>query len=215
LHKVGIIDYGVSNILSVRNALDFLHYHHICSKNPKELLDCDAIVLPGVGAFAHGMKNLQELGFIDFIMQRVGEDEIPLLGICLGMQMLADESEEKGLCKGLALIPGNIRNIPATYGSRIPHVGWNRVSPQNGCPLYNGANDYFYFDHGYHFESEKKFVSGTFEYPLEMAASVCSGHIEGTQFHPEKSGKVGLLLLRRFMEKSGIETVDGGLSRYA
>lgn len=215
MHKIGIIDYGVSNILSVRNALDFLRYSHLCSDKPEELLNCEALVLPGVGAFAHGMNNLRKLGFIDLIKQRVGKDEIPILGICLGMQMLASESEEKGHHEGLALIPGSIRNIPVEHGSRVPHVGWNQVSPQNNSSHYPSSNDYFYFDHGYHFECEDKFVSGTFDYPLEMTASVCRNHISGTQFHPEKSGKAGLLFLRRFMESSEIKTVDGGLSLYA
>ena len=215
MNKVGIIDYGVSNILSVRNALNFLRYHHVCSDNPNELSDCDALVLPGVGAFAHGMKNLKELGFADFIRHRVGEDEIPILGICLGMQMLAEDSEEKGFHEGLALIPGNIRSIPAKNEYRNPNVGWNRVFTQNNSPIYGNGNDYFYFDHGYHFECESQYVSGIFNYPSEMTASVFHNHIAGTQFHPEKSGKAGLILLRKFMEINKIKNIDGKLSRYA
>ena len=215
MNKVGIIDYGVSNILSVRNALNFLRYRHVCSDNPNELSDCDALVLPGVGAFAHGMKNLKELGLADFIRQRVGEDEIPILGICLGMQMLAEDSEEKGFHEGLALIPGNIRSIPAKNEYRNPNVGWNRVFTQNNSPMYGNGNDYFYFDHGYHFECERQYVSGIFNYPSEMTASVFHNHIAGTQFHPEKSGKAGLILLRKFMEINKIKNIDGELSRYA
>lgn len=215
MHKVGIIDYGVSNILSVRNALNFLRYHHVCSDNPNKLSDCDALVLPGVGAFAHGMKNLHELGFAEFIRHRVEEDEIPILGICLGMQMLAEDSEEKGFHEGLALIPGNIRSIPAKNEYRNPNVGWNRVFTQNNSPIYGNGNDYFYFDHGYHFECERQYVSGIFNYPSEMTASVFHNHIAGTQFHPEKSGKAGLILLRKFMEINKIKNIDGELSRYA
>ena len=215
MNKVGIIDYGVSNILSVRNALNFLRYHHVCSDNPNELSDCDALVLPGVGAFAHGMKNLKELGFADFIRHRVGEDEIPILGICLGMQMLAEDSEEKGFHEGLGLVPGNIRSIPAKNEYSNPHVGWNRVFTQNVPPIYGSGNDYFYFDHSYHFECEVQYISGTFNYPSEMTASVCHNHIAGTQFHPEKSGKAGLILLRKFMEANKIKTIDGQLARYA
>ena len=122
MSKVGIIDYGVSNILSVRNALNFLRYRHVCSDKPNELSDCDALVLPGVGAFAHGMKNLKELGFTDFIRQRVGEDEIPILGICLGMQMLAEDSEEKGFHEGLALIPGRSRPRPKNQEDPSPEI---------------------------------------------------------------------------------------------
>ena len=215
MHKVGIIDYGVSNILSVRNALNFLRYHHVCSDNPNKLSDCDVLVLPGVGAFAHGMKNLHELGFAEFIRHRVEEDEIPILGICLGMQMLAEDSEEKGFHEGLALIPGNIRSIPAKNEYRNPNVGWNRVFTQNNSPIYGNGNDYFYFDHGYHFECESQYVSGIFNYPSEMTASVFHNHIAGTQFHPEKSGKAGLILLRKFMEINKIKNIDGELSRYA
>ena len=215
MHKIGIIDYGVSNIRSVRNALGFLRYSHLCSDKPEDLEDCAALVLPGVGAFAHGIRNLRNLGFIDLIRQKVRENKTPILGICLGMQLLADESEEKGNHEGLSLIPGSIRHIPVKHGSRVPHVGWNRVSPQNGSPHYTRQNDYFYFDHGYHFECNAEFVSGTFHYPFEMTASVCKDHIAGTQFHPEKSGKAGLLFLRGFLESSEIKTIDGGLSHYA
>ena len=191
MHKIGIIDYGVSNLLSVSNALCFLGYSHHCSDKPEDLEDCAALVLPGVGAFAHGIRNLRNLGFIDLIKQKVQADKTPILGICLGMQLLADESEEKGNHEGLGLIPGSIRHIPAEH-ARVPHVGWNRVSPQNDSSHYPRQNDYFYFDHGYHFECSAEFISGIFHYPSTMTASVCWKHVAGTQFHPEKSGKGGI-----------------------
>ena len=202
MHKIGIIDYGVSNILSVRNALNFLRYRHICSDNPNELSDCDALVLPGVGAFAHGMNNLGELGFIDLIKQRVGKDGIPILGICLGMQMLAVDSEEKGFHEGLALIPGNIRSIPANNEYRTnPNVGWNRVFTQNMTPPFTGVGTTTFTSITAITSNARASMSlAYFNYPSEMTASVCHNHIAGTQFHPEKSGKAGLILLRKFME---------------
>ena len=177
MHKIGIIDYGVSNIHSVRNALNFLGYYHLCSDKPEDLKDSAALVLPGVGAFAHGIRNLRNLGFIDLIKQKVQENKTPILGICLGMQLLADESEEKGNHEGLGLIPGFIRHIPAEY-ARVPHVGWNRVIPQNGSHHYPRPTTTFTSIMAITSSARAHmFLSGVFNYPSEMTASVCRNHM--------------------------------------
>lgn len=204
--KVAIVDYGMGNLASVRRALTELGATAVIAADPARLAAVDRIVLPGVGSFADGMAQLQSGGWVDAIQRQVHEQGKPLLGICLGMQMLAQRGSEGGDTPGLGLIPGEVRHLGELGCTlRVPHVGWNSISRSSSTPapallagLADGTD--FYFVHSYVFKpTHATHLLAEAEYGLPLAAVVGSGHVLGTQFHPEKSSKAGFRLLQNFL----------------
>lgn len=203
-----ILDYGMGNPGSMHNMFRRIGAQAVVAADHQSLKSASAIVLPGVGAFDNGMQKLRSGGFLEPLKQRVLEDRIPFLGVCLGMQMLFAASEE-GTLPGLAWIPGQVKrfdfsNVGKT-GLKIPHMGWNLVQPVNGTPLFRGLDEEarFYFVHSFHAVcSDKSHQIGTSEYGYPFASAVQNGNIFGVQFHPEKSHRFGLALLKNFAELS-------------
>ncbi|MDP3935333.1 MAG: imidazole glycerol phosphate synthase subunit HisH [Candidatus Giovannonibacteria bacterium] len=199
---VVIIDYGMGNLFSVINALKFFNADAKISGRAEDIKSADKIILPGVGAFPDGMKNLKNLGLIGALEEAVLKNKKPFLGICLGMQLLASEGEESGLTKGLGWIAGRVRKFAVDETKfRIPHIGWNDVVVGANGVLFEGIqNPVFYFVHSYHLVPENPaVVAATCEYGEKFAAAVRKDNIFGTQFHPEKSQKSGLKLLENFL----------------
>jgi len=197
-----IIDYGMGNLFSVENALKSLGASVKISSRENDIVNAEKLILPGVGAFPDGMKNLQELGLIPFLEREVLEKKKPFLGICLGMQLLATEGEEHKLTRGLGWVAGRVRRFAVDEDTfRIPHVGWNDVMPKSGQPLFQGIESpIFYFVHSYHLvPDDQSVVAATCQYGETFVAAVKKENIFGTQFHPEKSQKNGLRLLENFL----------------
>ncbi len=201
---IGIVDYGMGNLHSVQNALRRLEIDHFLSEKKEELAEADALLLPGVGAFKDAMHALKKDGMDGFIVETVQSGK-PILGICLGMQLLFEESEENGLTEGLKLLPGRIVRLPGitsddtTY--KVPHMGWNRMLIQKPeTPLLqNLSTDFVYFVHSYFVQTEDRDVLlATADYFEEVPAVVGRGHIFGAQFHPEKSSDAGMEILKNF-----------------
>lgn len=192
---IGIVDYGMGNLRSVQKAIEFLGKKACISSEKKTLDGCERLILPGVGSFAAGMRNLSESGLVSYLKERTADT--PLLGICLGMQFLLEESEEEGVNAGLGLVGGRV--VRFTEG-KIPHIGWNGVQNMR-TPLFQDIPEgtQFYFVHSYFADTEPKFAIGTTEYYRTYASAVAAGNVYGVQFHPEKSGGAGLQLLRNFM----------------
>ena len=192
---IGIIDYGMGNLRSVQKAIEYLGGRACISSDRSELDGCEKLILPGVGSFAAGMKNLNDTGLAPYIVRRT--QDTPLLGICLGMQFLLDESEEEGVHKGLGLIPG--RAVRFAEG-KVPQMGWNAVSDMRS-PLFAGIRDgsQFYFVHSYYADTTDEYTIGKTEYYRTYASAIGKDHVYGVQFHPEKSGDLGLQLMRNFM----------------
>ena len=194
---IGIIHYGMGNITSVKNACEFLRIPHVIAEVPAQLASATHIIIPGVGAFAEGMRQLRDRGFLPSIHDAATEKKKPLLGICLGMQLFATTGEEGGETPGLDLIPGRVRRLPDT-GLRIPHVGWNTVTPIRENPLLATPKD-AYFVHSYYIEPvDPLTVAAKTEYGISFPSMIRLGHIFGTQFHPEKSHAAGLDILFQF-----------------
>ena len=194
---IGIIDYGAGNLFSLKNALDFLELKSMITSSAAEIRDADQLILPGVGAFPDAMRMLERSGLTETIIEEAGRK--PLLGICLGMQMLFEYGYEFEKVKGLALIPGEVNRIEAP-GLKIPHMGWSDVKIENECELSKGIKegDLFYFVHSYKAVTEKQYVSIYSEYGEYIPGLVFRNKVYGTQFHPEKSGEIGLKLLNNF-----------------
>lgn len=202
--KVGIVSYGMGNLGSVRRALEDLGVAPFVAEHPAALFEANRIVLPGVGAFAEGMAHLRAGGWVGALHHQVREAGKPLLGICLGMQVLADGGDEGGPADGLALVPGRVRRLDALgCALRIPHVGWNDVAFAAGDPLFRDvaqATD-FYFVHSFAFDAARPDdVCASTEYGVRLTAAVHAGNVFGVQFHPEKSSRAGRRLLRNFLE---------------
>lgn len=200
-NKILIIDYGVGNDQSVINALNFLGYSFLVSNKKKDILKSSAYILPGVGAFNEAMNNLNNLGIIDLLKEQVLKEKKPILGICLGFQVLADYSEENGFNKGLGFIKGGVVKFKTKKGFRIPHVGWNTTKIIKKNPLFSKlqGSPSFYFDHSYHLECDKSYVSAECFYGKNIIAAIQKDNIFGVQFHPEKSQNNGLKLFRSFL----------------
>ncbi len=200
-----IVDYGLGNLQSLGNALDRLGYSWTVSGRPDDMPGADGFILPGVGAFAEGMRNLRQGGLLEALEREVLGAGKPVLGICLGMQLLARDSEENGLHRGLGWIDGHVRLLRPEGGLSVPHVGWNTLRVLDEKPLFQDAGPELcvYFDHSYHFVCAAPFVSATCRYGTDVTAAVQRGNIFGVQFHPEKSQTAGLKLLRRFFNAMG------------
>lgn len=198
MSQVAIIDYGVGNLRSVEKAFAATDCDAIVSSDEKNLRTAERLVLPGVGAFGACMKALSERGFDRLVRERV-EEGTPLLGVCVGMQLLFEESDEFGATPGLGLLPGRVRR----FGDElvVPHVGWNRIDQVCENPMFEGVanGSFFYFVHSYYCEpADKSVVAGETEYGVRYASVVAKANICGVQFHPEKSQDAGLRLLKNF-----------------
>lgn len=197
-----IIDYGLGNIRSVSCALQNVGAEVIVSSDPSDVQKADGVVLPGVGAFGRAMENIEKLGFKN-CLKNYFESGKPYLGICLGMQLLFQESYEHGTTAGFGIIDGVVKKL--TEDVKIPHMGWNQVCYTSSKDMFNGIknNAYFYFDHSYYAVPENKEVTaGLTDYGINFTSAVKVGNIWGVQFHPEKSSAAGLRLLRSFKENA-------------
>lgn len=202
--KVLIINYGLGNLASVRRAFEECGAEALVSARPEDLEQSERIVLPGVGAFPKGMANLHAAGWPEKIRGALQNPGVQLLGICLGMQLLAELGEEVTPTPGLGLIRGTVRRLDARAGERVPHVGWNEVHPSQASPLLAGINDGtdFYFVHSYHFDAaDPGSVVATTPYCGSFVSVVRQDNVWGTQFHPEKSSKPGFRLIRNFLTR--------------
>jgi len=196
--QVAIIDYGVGNLRSVEKAFVATGVDAIVTSDERELRDADRLVLPGVGAFAACMNALREHGFDQLVRDRVAAGT-PLLGVCVGMQMLFEESEEFGRTAGLGLLRGRVRRFSDQL--LVPQVGWNQIKQQSAHPLFRSVSDeaFFYFVHSYYCEpAQTEIAIGETEYGVNYASVVARDNLAGVQFHPEKSQAVGLKLLHNF-----------------
>ena len=197
---IAIIDYGAGNIFSVKNALDYLGVESVLTSSKEDIINADGLILPGVGAFPSAMKMLNEKGLVEVIKEQSKQKYF--LGICLGMQMIFEKSYEFEECDGLGLIKGKVNKIPAT-DLIIPHMGWNKLEILNDCPLLKGLgkDEYVYFVHSYQAFCDDKNISAYCEYGGKVPALVYDGNfVFGCQFHPEKSGSVGLNMLKNFAD---------------
>lgn len=198
---VTVIDYGVGNLRSVTKALEFLGCQVTLTSDPEIVARADKLVLPGVGAFGAGMANLQRLSLVEAIRDAIRRGT-PLLGICLGLQLLFDESEEMGHYDGLKLVRGKVVRFPDQNDIRIPHMGWNALQIHKPEPLFKGVADgaMVYFVHSYFpVPDNPSVIAATTEHGVEFVSAIAIDNIFGTQFHPEKSSKVGLQILLNFV----------------
>ena len=198
---IAIIDYDAGNIMSVKKALDFLGMENMITRDKDIILNASHVILPGVGSFGDAMNRLHEYGLVDIIHEVVNKGT-PFLGICLGLQLIFDESEESEGVKGLSLLPGKIVKFPATKDLKVPQIGWNSLKFPKESKLFKGIEEdsYVYFVHSYYLDAENKSdVAATSDYGLVYDAAVESGNIYACQFHPEKSSDVGLNILKNFV----------------
>ena len=201
---IGIIDYGMGNLFSVSKALERIDVPYKVADRPEYLEGCDGYILPGVGAFPDAMKALEEHGFIGFIKEKVSEG-VPVYGICLGMQLLFESSQEGGETDGLGLFPGSISRFPGIdedgNSYKVPHMGWNQLKiHQPNQPLMKDViDDHVYFVHSFVVRTEdSSILYATSDYHMEVPAVIGEGNLVASQFHPEKSGKAGMQLLENF-----------------
>ena len=199
---VAIIDYDAGNIKSVQKAIEKLGGQACLSRDAKTLLEADHVILPGVGSFGEAMEKLKKYGLLPIITQII-ERKIPFLGICLGMQLLFEESDESPGVKGLSILAGKVKRIPAKDKLKIPHIGWNSLDFPRQGRLFRGIKEeaYVYFVHSYYLQAKKEdIVVATTEYGRQLHVAVEAGNIFACQFHPEKSGEIGLSILKNFIE---------------
>lgn len=205
---IALIDYDAGNLKSVEKALQLLGEEVIVTRNPEEILSADKVILPGVGCFKDAMDNLHQYGLVSVIHQVV-EQKTPFLGICLGLQLLFERSDESPGVEGLGILKGEVLRIPAKEGLKIPHMGWNSLTFPNKGRLFEGIeeNSYVYFVHSYYLKAaEENIVTAATEYGTYIHASVEKDNVFACQFHPEKSSHVGLQILKNFAsitEKGG------------
>lgn len=200
--KALIVDYGMGNLASVRRAFEECGANVLISGDPRDVRDASHLVIPGVGAFSVAMNSLRQRGWLDVLMEAALLDRLPVLGICLGMQLLASQGEEGGVCPGIGLIAGRVERLLPKFGERIPHVGWNEVCFVGYSPLLVSisSNTDFYFVHSYHFRPFKEqHVVATTPFCGSFISIVCSDNVFGVQFHPEKSSSAGFQLIRNFL----------------
>jgi imidazole glycerol-phosphate synthase subunit HisH len=200
---IGIVDYGMGNLFSVSKALERLDAAYFISEKTEELQKADALLVPGVGAFPDAMERLNELGLSEMIREFAATGK-PVLGICLGMQLLFEESKENGVTKGLGLLPGTVERFPGQTAEgesyKVPHMGWNKLRFTNASPLTEAVQaGHVYFVHSYYVKTEDKDVLiAVSDYDIEVPAVVGRKNVFGMQFHPEKSSRIGMELLSNF-----------------
>lgn len=194
---IAIIDYGAGNLFSVKNALDFLKIENCIAKESETIRQADAMILPGVGAFPDAMEMLERKGMVPVIREEA--ERKPILGICLGMQLLFESSSEFRNTQGLGLIPGNVVKIDS-HGLKIPHMGWNDLKVLHPCAMTGEMEEetYMYFVHSFRADTEEENISCYTEYGEKIPALVHRGFVYGAQYHPEKSGEAGLKMLKNF-----------------
>ncbi len=193
-----IVDYGLGNLRSVQCALRRVGQEALITSDAEKIATADGIILPGVGAFWRAMENLREAGLAKVVLETARNGK-PLLGICLGMQLLFTESDEHGRHEGLGLIPGKVRRFAP--GLKVPHMGWNEVKHGTPSPLFKDVADgaFFYFAHSYYVDpDDSATVIGATDYGLTFSSAVQAGNVFGVQFHPERSGPAGLAMLENF-----------------
>ena len=198
---VAIIDYDAGNIRSVEKAIRYLGKEVTVTSEPEEILAADRVILPGVGAFGDAMKRLHAMGLVEVIRQ-AADRGTPFLGICLGLQLLFEKSEESPGVPGLGLLQGEILRLPELPGLKVPHIGWNSLKYPNPGRLFRGIpeDSYVYFVHSYYLKAQDEgIVTATTEYGTLVHASVESGNLFACQFHPEKSSETGLTILENFL----------------
>lgn len=201
---IAIVDYGAGNLMSVHNSLDFLGYENKIAASPEVIEQAAGVILPGVGAFPDAMDALHASGLTDAVLEAAKEK--PFLGICLGMQMLFEESDEVRPCKGLGLLPGRIERIRTRL--KLPQIGWNALDILRPNAMTEGVQqgDYVYFVHSFMaVPTEEGDLAAVTDYGARVPAMVARGNLFGCQFHPEKSGKVGLAMLKNFAELTEVE----------
>lgn len=197
---IAIIDYGAGNLRSVANAVALLGYEARVTSDPAEVLAAEAVILPGVGAAADTVSSLASRG-LDKALREIIARDTPLFAVCVGLQVLFEETEEGGGCQCLGLLPGKVRKLPS--GLKVPHMGWNNVRQTQNHPLFEGIADdsYFYFVHSYYAEpDDRSAVIGETDYSLTITSAIASGRMVATQFHPEKSGAAGLKMYDNFLK---------------
>ncbi len=197
---IAIIDYDAGNMKSVEKALLHLEQEAVITRDGKTILGADGVILPGVGAFGDAMEKLHRFGLVE-IIRKCAAEGIPFLGICLGLQLLFEESEESPGVEGLHILEGRIRRIPAGEGLKVPHIGWNDLQLRGKGRLFQGltGNPYVYFVHSYYLQAAREdMVTATTEYGVTIHASVEQGNVFACQFHPEKSSGTGMGILENF-----------------
>lgn len=199
---IAIIDYDAGNLKSVEKALTALGEKPVVSRDEKTILSADKVILPGVGSFGDAMGKLHQYGLVD-VIRKVADKETPFLGICVGLQLFFEGSEESKGVEGLSLLPGKIVRFPDTPGLKVPHMGWNCLDIKPGARLFKGIDQgaYVYFVHSYYLKTDvESDVAASSEYGVKFAASVERGNLFACQFHPEKSSDTGLKILKNFIE---------------
>ncbi|MBO4336471.1 MAG: imidazole glycerol phosphate synthase subunit HisH [Lachnospiraceae bacterium] len=197
---IAVIDYDAGNIKSVEKALEYLGADARLTRDEKDILSADKVILPGVGAFGDAMSRLDDYGLTP-VIKKVSADGVPFMGICLGLQLLFQESEESPGVQGLGLLEGKVLRFPADMGLKIPQIGWNKLKLQRQGRLFEGLDDpYVYFVHSYYLAAkDENIVRATADYGITFHASVESGNVFACQFHPEKSSEQGLKILENFL----------------
>lgn len=202
---IAIIDYGAGNLSSVKKALDFLGAESEITDEKEKILSASHVILPGVGSFGDAMASMHNRGLVEVVKEAAGSGK-PFLGICLGLQLLFESSDESPDVKGLGILNGNIVTIPKDRGLKVPHMGWNSISLKQNKGIFDGVadNSYFYFVHSYYLKgADDDVVAATTQYGVEIECAVQKGKLCATQFHPEKSGSAGLKLLKNFIDMEG------------
>ncbi|MBC1998871.1 imidazole glycerol phosphate synthase subunit HisH [Listeria marthii] len=195
-----IIDYDTGNTKSISKALDFIGLENKISSNQAAIKQADGVILPGVGAYPEAMQELTRRG-LDVTLKEIAVAGKPILGVCLGMQLLLESSSEHTFTKGLGLIPGRVEKLPDKPGFAVPHMGWNQLEIKRTTPLTNQlGGEYVYYVHSYYADCPAEYIIATSGYSVEVPGMINNGNIYGAQFHPEKSGQIGLEILKGFKE---------------
>ncbi|EAC9069377.1 imidazole glycerol phosphate synthase subunit HisH [Listeria monocytogenes] len=195
-----IIDYDTGNTKSISKALDFIGLQNKISSDATEISQADGVILPGVGAYPEAMKELTRRG-LDKTLKEIAATGKPILGVCLGMQLLLESSNEHSFTSGLGLIPGHVEKLPEEPEFAVPHMGWNQLQIKRATPLTKQLDgEYVYYVHSYYANCPKEYIIATSGYSIEVPGMINNGNIYGAQFHPEKSGQIGLEILKGFKE---------------